>query len=62
MKMVVVGVDNLILPSEEAIEVTRNSNKSQDVNMGNSKKWGVGELEFEAEMRKLDNAVSWQFF
>jgi len=56
MKMVVVGVDNLILPSEEAIEVTRNSNKSQDVNMGNSKKWGVGELEFEAEMRKLDNA------
>ena len=58
MKMMSVGLDNLVMPSEEAIEITRNNASAQDCNMGNTKKWAAGEMEFEAEMRKLDNAVS----
>ena len=57
--MITVGLDNLVLPSEEAIERTAKFNTASDVNTSD-KKWRVGELEFEAQMRMLDNAVSCQ--
>lgn len=56
--MMQVGLDNLVFPSEEAIEQVLKNADSESVNMGGGKKWRAGELEFEAEMRVLDNAVS----
>lgn len=58
MRMMQVGLDNLVFPSEEAIEQVLKNADSESVNMGGGKKWRAGELEFEAEMRVLDNAVS----
>ena len=51
------GIDNLVYPTEEAMERTAKFNSSNAVNTSD-KKWRDGELEFEAEMRMLDNAVS----
>lgn len=61
MKMITVGLDNLVMPSAEALERCRKNNASSHVNTSGDKKWGYGELEFEAEMRALDNAVSNNF-
>ncbi|XP_067928409.1 protein hu-li tai shao-like isoform X5 [Watersipora subatra] len=55
VRLIGVGLDNLIIPSDEAIERTRKSRDTSAVN-SSEKKWRAGELEFEAEMRMLDNA------
>lgn len=51
-------MDDVIFPSEEAIMQARNNLTSADVNVGNEQEWGPGELEFEAEMRVLDQSVN----
>lgn len=56
--MLPVGIDNLSLPSEEIQKKVHSTGSAQRVNHGADKKWRFGELEFEAEMRVLDNAVS----
>lgn len=58
MRLVSVGMDNLVFPSEEAIKRARENSTASHINVGSDKKWKIGELEFEAEMRLLDNAVS----
>lgn len=56
--MLAAGIDNIVLPTEEAIQKVRDNHQAQDVNMkAGDRKWRYGELEFEAEMRTLDNAV-----
>lgn len=64
------GVDNLWIPSPEVqkrmLEARRNESEEGDQfgdgsGGGGGKKWKVGELEFEALMRCLDNAVSLLF-
>ena len=57
LKMMPYGVDNLV-PIEEdtrakVYEMAQGGGGG--VNHGTDKQWGVGELEFEALMRKLDN-------
>ena len=52
------GLDNIVIPSEEAQE---QAFKVASVGGGGvestGRKWKVGELEFEALMRTLDNSV-----
>lgn len=55
--MMPVGLDNLVFASEEAQEQVQRNKGAQAINMGD-KKWREGELEFEAAMRSMDNAVS----
>ncbi|CAG0914649.1 unnamed protein product [Notodromas monacha] len=65
MKLMPAGVDNLVLISDEArkkaYEVARQSgaggvNSKDGEQTSERKKWRVGEMEFEALMRSLDNA------
>ena len=70
MKMAPLGLDNLIVVNDEArqaaYETSRKGgggvdSKSEGGASGQGskeRKWKVGELEFEALMRSLDNAVS----
>jgi len=58
VRLLPVGIDNLSLPSEEIQKKVHSTGSAQRVNHGADKKWRFGELEFEAEMRVLDNAVS----
>jgi hypothetical protein len=54
------GLDNLILVSQEIKQKTfATANQGGGGVDSSGKKWKVGELEFEAQMRLLDNAVSW---
>ena len=59
MKALACGLDNLIIPSAETqrklAEMTLAQNES--LTLLENKKWKIGELEFEALMRCLDNAV-----
>jgi len=48
--------EELVMVSDEAAELAANFNDG--VSQDSPKKWRKGELEFEAEMRRLDNAVS----
>eukprot|EP00088_Acartia_fossae_P018748 TRINITY_DN20856_c0_g1_i1.p1 TRINITY_DN20856_c0_g1~~TRINITY_DN20856_c0_g1_i1.p1 ORF type:complete len:441 (+),score=157.10 TRINITY_DN20856_c0_g1_i1:181-1503(+) len=57
LKMLPYGLDNLV-PIEEAVRANvyeLAQGGGGGVNHGTKKEWGVGELEFEALMRKLDN-------
>ena len=54
-----VGLDNLILVSKEIQEKTARVGSQSGGGVDTSgKKWKCGELEFESQMRLLDNAVS----
>ena len=55
--MMPLGVDNIMLPTEE--EQQRMFEASRQVQRGGDgrRKWRRGEMEFEALMRQLDNAV-----
>ncbi len=57
-RALVVGLDNLILPSveQQRIFVELAQAQNETVTVLENKKWKVGELEFEALMRCLDNA------
>ena len=55
----VAGYDNVICGSDKAIKKVEENICSQNFTMGDSDiAWSVGEMEFEAEMRVLDRAVS----
>jgi len=57
VKMMPYGLDNLV-PIDEAVRASvyeLAQGGGGGVNHGTKKEWGVGELEFEALMRKLDN-------
>ena len=74
IKLMVVGVDNMQMLSEEAIKQVRSIIKSAGVQVqgkpdqtdqdqqktdeSKARKWKIWDLEFEARMRMLDNAVS----
>lgn len=57
VKSLVCGLDNIILVSDEIKEKVQKvvSKGSGGVSTGMGRKWKVGELEFEAMMRQLDN-------
>lgn len=59
--MATLGIDNLIVISDEAKQAAFESSRGQgggvDSKEGEGKKLKTGELEFEALMRSLDNAV-----
>ena len=53
-----VGLDNLVLVSKEIQDKTAKvANQAGGGVDTSGKKWKCGELEFEAQMRLLDNAV-----
>ena len=63
LRTVPLGLDNIILPSEEAQRKAFEAANKADHLIGpggdaSSRKWRRGELEFEALMRRLENAVS----
>lgn len=73
IKLLPIGLDNISIMSNEAVEQVRSVVKSAGTQVqgkpddvtsptkssdGNVKKWKVWDLEFEAQMRMLDNAVS----
>ena len=66
MKLMPAGVDNLVLISDgarkKAYDVARGGaggvNSKEGEPTSERKKWRIGEMEFEALMRSLDNAVS----
>lgn len=56
-----VGLDNIVIPSAAAREQThRVANQGGGGVDSTGRKWKIGELEFEALMRTLDNSVSCQ--
>lgn len=73
IKLAQVGFDNIRLMPEETIEQVRsvvikdagaavqglNKPSEGEQQRNNVKKWKIWDLEFEAHMRMLDNAVSW---
>jgi adducin len=63
-KALVSGLDNIIIPAVETqrkiAEMAQLQNES--LTQLENKKWRIGELEFEALMRCLDNAVSFDFY
>lgn len=53
------GLDNLVLVSQEIKQKTfATANQGGGGVDSSGKKWKIGEMEFEAQMRLLDNAVS----
>lgn len=54
LRAIPLGLDNIYLPSEEA---RRRSFEQGNRPPSGDKKWKRGEMEFEAMMRHLDNAV-----
>lgn len=67
MKLMPVGIDNLVLvPDETRKQIYDNSRRAPQgtpmpastIGEKKEKQWRVGGLEFEALMRMLDNAVS----
>ena len=60
MRTVPLGLDNIVLPSDATRRKTFEAanQTSQAGGDGSKHKWRVGELEFEALMRRLENAVS----
>lgn len=57
-RALVAGLDNLIIPSADTQRrlIEMNQAQSESLTLLENKKWKVGELEFEALMRCLDNA------
>lgn len=65
MRMIPVGIENLVLVSDEARQVAFETSRrggggvdSKQEGAAKERKFKVGEMEFEAFMRTLDNAVS----
>jgi len=60
MRTVPLGLDNIVLPSDITRRKTFEAANQTSHAGGDSSKhrWRVGELEFEALMRRLENAVS----
>ena len=60
LRIMSAGLDNIVLPSEEhKRRLVENYNQQlNEISFCENKKWKIGELEFEACMRCLDNAVS----
>ena len=59
IKMMPFGMDNLVLIEDDTRRKTYEIGQRGGGGVNTAKReWGVGELEFEALMRKLDNAVS----
>ena len=57
LKMIPLGLDNLVLIDDEVRRKTYETGQRSGGGASTSKKeWGVGELEFEALMRMLDNS------
>ena len=52
------GVDNIVLPSEEEQQRMFDASRQPQRSSDGRRKWRRGEMEFEALMRQLDNAVS----
>jgi len=61
IRTVPLGLDNIVLPSEATRRKTLEAASEMSHAGGDSAKpkWKTGELEFEALMRRLENAVSW---
>jgi len=61
MRTVPLGLDNIVLPSDATRRKTFEAANQTSLAGGDSAKhkWRVGELEFEALMRRLENAVSY---
>ncbi|KAF6022106.1 add-1 [Bugula neritina] len=55
LQMMKAGLDNLTYISEEAITLVKNHMHADATNLGSEIMWEPGALEFEAEMRILDN-------
>jgi hypothetical protein len=63
IKVIPVGLENLVLVDEETQEKTFKVGSQGGGGVDSSgRKWRCGELEWEALMRTLDNAVSLFFF
>jgi len=58
LQMMKAGLDNLTYISEEAITLVKNHMHADATNLGSEVTWEPGALEFEAEMRILDNKVA----
>lgn len=73
IKLMVVGIENMQMLSEEAIKQVRSiiksagvqvqgkpddGDKEQKTDEAKARKWKIWDLEFEARMRMLDNAVT----
>ena len=56
--MMPLGVDNIVLPSEEEQQRMFDASRQPQRSSDGRRKWRRGEMEFEALMRQLDNAVS----
>merc|ERR1719319_2188526 len=57
MKMIPIGLDNLVMIDDETRRRTFEIGQRGGGGVNSSKKeWGVGEMEFEAQMRMLDNS------
>lgn len=72
LKLMVVGLDNMQMLSDDAIKQVRSivksagvqvqgkpdEDKEQKTDEAKARKWKIWDLEFEAQMRMLDNSVS----
>ena len=58
MSLIPVGLNNIHFPSNETLQVTNNTERELPPGVNAANKWCYGEVEFEALMRQLDNAVS----
>lgn len=58
MSLVPFGLSNIHLPSSDTLSVTSNTEHELPPGVNAANKWCYGEVEFEALMRQLDNAVS----
>ena len=57
--MMPLGLDNLVTIDDEAFAKTFNAGQrghSEDDKSKQPRHWGIGEMEFEAQMRILDNS------
>lgn len=61
LRIMTAGLDNLILPNDELKKrlIDNYNQQLNEISLNENKKWKIGELEFEACMRCLDNAVSY---
>lgn len=58
MSLLPFGLSNIHLPSSDTLSVASNTEHELPPGVNAANKWCYGEVEFEALMRQLDNAVS----
>ena len=56
-QMMPLGMDNILLPSDDERRAIFESSRQRSKGEDGRRKWRRGEMEFEALMRQLDNAV-----